>query len=288
MTGDSFPKLVSRSFTLPSSPDTVHSIAGITKGAGMIHPNMATTLGIICSDARVSPVALQHFLSTAVSETYNCISIEGDTSTNDMVAMFANGAASGPEIIHHGSSIPAPTDLLPQSKQQQLDDAIAFQQILTSCMAEMAQLVIRDAEGATKFITIRIMNSPSYPAAKHMASVIARSILVKTESAGKGPDWGTVAIALGYSLIDTPFAGKGITVPGLTSIGLAHEGKTVTFLHRGIPVPVDEHVAKHIMEQEDVEVVVDLRDDGMPRNVREAVYWTCDLTHEFVSMNSEL
>jgi glutamate N-acetyltransferase/amino-acid N-acetyltransferase len=93
-----FPKLASQTFDLPSSPNSIFSIAGITKGAGMIHPNMATTLSIICTDASVTPIAFQQLLSTAADKSYNCISIDGDTSTNDMVAMLANGASRGNEI----------------------------------------------------------------------------------------------------------------------------------------------------------------------------------------------
>lgn len=94
-TTDTFPKLASRQFELPSNPGIVYSMAGITKGAGMIHPNMATTLGIICTDAPILASDLQALLTDATDKTYNCISIEGDTSTNDMVAIFANGAAGG-------------------------------------------------------------------------------------------------------------------------------------------------------------------------------------------------
>jgi len=278
-TTDTFPKVASRTFTLPSSPYTTFSVAGITKGAGMIHPNMATTLGIICTDAPVTPTALQQLLSTAADKSYNCISIEGDTSTNDMITMFANGAAGGTEI-----------DFLPSAASQS-DDFVAFQRMLIGFMADMAKLVVRDGEGATKFITIRVRNSPSYPAAKHIASVVARSVLVKTGIYGENPSWGGVLAALGYSLIDTEFAGKGIIVPEMTSVSFmpVDGGAGLKFLQRGKPVKVEEAKAKEVMEQEDVEVVVDLRDDEQERrqNFQEAVYWTCDLTHEFVTINGD-
>ncbi len=278
-TTDTFPKVASRTFTLPSSPNTTFSIAGITKGAGMIHPNMATTLGIICTDATVTPKALQELLSTAADKSYNCISIEGDTSTNDMVAMLANGAAGGIEI-----------DFCPSAASQS-EDFVAFQRTLIEFMADMAKLVVRDGEGATKFITIRVRGSPSYLAAKHIASVIARSVLVKTAIYGKDPSWGGVLAALGYSLIDTEFAGKGIIVPELTSVSFVpiDGGAELKFLDKGSPAKVDEVRAKEVMDQEDVEVVVDLRDDGKAagQDVEEVVYWTCDLTHEFVTINGD-
>lgn len=277
-TTDTFPKIASRTFNLPSSPDTAFSIAGITKGAGMIHPNMATTLGIICADAPVTPNALQNLLSTAADKSYNCISIEGDTSTNDMVAMLANGAAGGAEISFD------------ESAASQSDDFIAFRRVLIEFMADMAKLVVRDGEGATKFITIRVRGAPSYPAAKHIASVIARSVLVKTGIYGKDPCWGGVLAALGYSLIDTEFAGRGIIIPELTSVSFVpvHGGAELKFLDKGSLSKVNEAYAKEIMEQEDVEVVINLRDDGKEeRKVEEAVYWTCDLTDEFVTINGD-
>jgi glutamate N-acetyltransferase/amino-acid N-acetyltransferase len=275
-TTDTFPKLASRTFTLPSSPNTTFAIAGITKGAGMIHPNMATTIGIICTDAPVTPIALQQLLSTAADKSYNCISIEGDTSTNDMVGMLANGAAGGTEIGFDPSAA------------SQSDDFVALQWTLIEFMADMAKLVVRDGEGASKFITIRVRSAPSYASGKHIASVIARSVLVKT---GSNPNWVSVLAALGYSLIDTEFAGKGIIVPELTSISFvsADGSPVLKFLDKGSPAKVDEARARQLMEQEDIEVVVNLRDVGKAtkHDIDEAVYWTCDLTHEFVTINGD-
>jgi glutamate N-acetyltransferase/amino-acid N-acetyltransferase len=196
-----------------------------------------------------------------------------------MVAMLANGAAGGTETGFHPSAA------------SQSDDFVAFQRTLIEFMADMAKLIVRDGEGATKFITIRVRGSPSYPAAKHIASVIARSVLVKTGIYGKDPNWGAVLAALGYSLIDTQFAGKGIIVPELTSVSFmpVDGGAELKFLDKGSPAKVDEARAKEVMEQEDVEVVVDLRDGGKGagQDVEETVYWTCDLTHEFVTINGD-
>ncbi|KAF1349173.1 ArgJ family-domain-containing protein [Delphinella strobiligena] len=196
LTTDTFPKMASRTFTLPSSPGVEFRLAGITKGAGMIHPNMATTLGIMCTDAPVTPSALQQLLSTAADKPYNCISIEGDTSTNDMVALLANGAAGG-RLVDFNPSLP-----------HQSRDLIALQKILIEYMAELAKLVVRDGEGATKFVTIRVRGAPSYTAGNRIASAIARSVLFKTGIYGEDPGWGCVSVALGYSLADTEFAGQ--------------------------------------------------------------------------------
>ncbi|KAF5877580.1 putative arginine biosynthesis bifunctional protein [Botrytis fragariae] len=277
-TTDTFPKLLSRTFSLPSLPNTKFSLAGITKGAGMIHPNMATTLGIICTDAPITPPALQQLLSTAADKSYNCISIEGDTSTNDMVTMFANGAAAP-------THSPIDFDTLAAS---QSEDFVAFQKILIEFMADLAKLVVRDGEGATKFITIRVRGAPTYPAGKHIASVIARSVLFKMGVYGKDPNPIGVLAALGYSLMDTKFAGKGIINCELTSVSFVpvDGAEELNFVKRGKLMEVDESRVKELMEKEDVEVVVDLRDDGGGKG-EEAVYWTCDITHEFVTINGD-
>ncbi|KAH6672540.1 hypothetical protein B0J14DRAFT_655416 [Halenospora varia] len=280
-TTDTFPKLASRTFTLPSSPNTTFSIAGITKGAGMIHPNMATTLGIICTDAPVTPSALQQLLSTAADKSYNCISIEGDTSTNDMVAIIANGAAT-PSNSH------PPIDF-DSSSASQSEDFIAFQKMLIEFMADLAKLVVRDGEGATKFITICVRGAPTYAAGKHIASVIARSVLFKTGAYGRDPNPIGVLAALGYSLIDTEFAGQDIIKPELTSVGFVpiDGGEELLFVNKGRLVAVDEVRVKELMEGEDVEVVVDLRADRTEGKEEEAIYWTCDITHDFVTINGD-
>ncbi|KAI5252280.1 hypothetical protein E4T42_03545 [Aureobasidium subglaciale] len=179
LTIDTFPKMASRNFTLPNSSVTFKLA-----------------------------VALQQHLSSAADKSYNCISIRGDTSTNDMVVMLANGAAGGDVVDSDPSA------------HHQSDDFVALQKVLVEYMAELAKLVVRDGEGATKFVTIRIKGAPSYPAGKCIASVIARSVLLKTALCGKDSGWENVAVALGYSLTDTEFAAQGIIVPESTSISL--------------------------------------------------------------------
>lgn len=256
----------------------------------MVHPNMATTLAIVCTDAPVTSEALQSLLSAAVDRSYNCISIEGDTSTNDMVVMLANGAAATAATAK-SSSEDIPVTFHPSAPlSEQSADFIALKGVLEGFMADMAKLVVRDAEGATKFITIRIRGLASYGAAKHIASVIARSVLVKTGIYGQDPNWVGILAALGYSLIDTQFAAKGIIVPGLTSVSMVDSKNKdeICFLKRGVPAEVDGSKAKNLMAEEDIEVIVNLRDDGKEGNSEEAVYWTSDLTHDFVTMNSDV
>lgn len=175
-TTDTFPKLMSRTFSLPSSPGVEFRIAGMTKGAGMIHPNMATLLGVIATDAPVSSAALPSALKHAVDRSFNSITIDGDTSTNDTVALLANGLAGGKEVVE-GSP-----------------DYDAFRAVLTDFAAELAQLVVRDGEGATKFVTIRVEESATEEAARKIASTIARSPLVKTALYGKDANWWVLCV----------------------------------------------------------------------------------------------
>jgi glutamate N-acetyltransferase / amino-acid N-acetyltransferase len=262
-TTDTFPKLRSRQFTLPSSPNTTYSICGMTKGAGMIHPNMATLLGIMCTDAPIAAPALQQLLSTAVDRSFNCISVDGDESTNDTLALFANGAAGGTEI---------------ESSDSQ--DYKEMQAVLVDFAADLAKLVVRDGEGATKFVTIRVTGASSYASAKKVASTIATSPLVKTALYGKDANWGRIVMATGR----TP--GVQDIDPNQTSVSFipADGSEELKLLVRGEPEAVDEGRAAEILEEEDLEIVVRLSDRP---GGEEAVYWTCDFSHEYVTINGD-
>lgn len=276
-TTDTFPKLVSTSFTLPSSgPSRTYSIAGMTKGAGMIHPNMATLLGILCTDAPITPPALQSLLTYAVTRSFNSISIDGDTSTNDTVAILANGAAGGDPITLSDSR----SSTLPSA------DYTAMQSILTSFTQSLAQLVVRDGEGATKFVTVRVINAPSYTDARAIASTVARSPLVKTALYGKDANWGRIVCAIGYTqglALDT-------VVPERTSVSFrpVDGSPELRLLVNGEPETVDEERAGKILQDEDLEIVVDLGGGGGEGKGRqEATYWFCDFSHEYVTINGD-
>ncbi len=225
----------------------------------MIHPNMATLLGIIATDAPVSPAVLPGLLKNAVNKSFNSISIDGDTSTNDTVAVLANGAAGG-KVIDSESS----------------EDYAAFQGTLTEFATDLAKLVVRDGEGATKFVTIRVTESPSETAARKIASTIATSPLVKTALYGKDANWGRILCATGYSLISEP--GQSINevpeiMPEKTSVSfIPTDGSPeLKLLVNGEPESVDEARAEEILELEDLEILVRLGGGK-----EEAVYWTCD------------
>ncbi|KAL2818449.1 arginine biosynthesis protein ArgJ [Aspergillus cavernicola] len=268
-TTDTFPKLLSRTFTLPSSPGRTYSLAGMTKGAGMIHPNMATLLGVIVTDAPIIPSALQSLLKSAVARSFNAISIDGDTSTNDTVAILANGAAGGAPINSSSSN-----------------DYTVMQEILTSFLQSLSQLVVRDGEGATKFVTVRIKNSPDYESAQLIASTIARSPLVKTALYGRDANWGRILCAVGY----TQGVAPGTVVPERTSVSFKPvDGSPVLkLLVNGEPEQVDEERASVILQEEDLEIVVDLGGGEKGElGGEEGVYWFCDFSHEYVTINGD-
>jgi glutamate N-acetyltransferase / amino-acid N-acetyltransferase len=242
----------------------------MTKGAGMIYPNLATLLGMIATDAPINPALLPSLLTQAVDRSFNSISIDGDTSTNDTVAILANGAAGGQEVTSTSS-----------------EDYTVFQEILTGFAIELAKLVVRDGEGATKFLTIRVMESASLEGARKVASTIARSPLVKTALYGKDANWGRILCATGYSRISEP--GMPVTevpdiVPEKTSVSfIPSDGSPeLKLLVNGEPEAVDEARAAEVLAFEDVEIVVRLSGGK-----EEAVYWTCDFSHEYVTINGD-
>ncbi|KAI7188965.1 arginine biosynthesis bifunctional protein ArgJ beta chain [Hortaea werneckii] len=326
-TTDTFPKLISRTFTLPSHPETEYRIAGMTKGAGMIHPNMATLLGIICTDAKISPSAIDGMLRIATRGTFNCITIDGDTSTNDTVALFASGAAAPedqPAIEHESRS------RRNQEPETPSEDAQAFLAVLQDFMRDLAQLVVRDGEGATKFVTVRVQSDISYRTAKRAANSIATSSLVKTALYGKDANWGRILCAIGYApgiipSVETPLSTSTMDMEGSlyqvgperTSVSFvpADGSPELKLLVRGEPEQVDEARAKEILEMEDLEILVRLDDGPLTKaQVRdmekrasfamskglsadkltqedrkqfEAVVWTCDFSHEYVTINGD-
>jgi glutamate N-acetyltransferase/amino-acid N-acetyltransferase len=237
----------------------------MTKGAGMIHPNMATLLGIITTDAPISPSVLPSALKYAVDRSFNSITIDGDTSTNDTLALLANGAAGGNEVISEDSA-----------------DFKAFQATLTEFATELAQLIVRDGEGATKFVTIRVTEAASETAARKIASTIARSPLVKTALYGKDANWGRILCATGYSLISEPTEAVNDVpeiVPEKTNVSfIPTDGSPeLKLLVNGEPEVVDEVRAAEILEFEDLEILVRLGTGDKSAN-----YWTCDYSHEYM------
>lgn len=245
----------------------------MTKGAGMIHPNMATLLGIIATDAPVSPALIPSLLRSAVDSSFNSITIDGDTSTNDTVALLANGAAGGREVV-----------------DEQGPDYAALASAVRSLATDLAQLVVRDGEGATKFVTVQVTESSSEAAARKVASTIARSPLVKTALYGRDANWGRILCATGYSLLSEPGSSASVTaaadeaanavvVPEKTSVSFVPtDGSAeLKLLVNGEPEAVDEARASEILQAEDLHILVRLG-----TGEKEAKYWTCDYSHEYM------
>ncbi|GAB7362167.1 hypothetical protein MBLNU230_g2193t1 [Neophaeotheca triangularis] len=288
-TTDTFPKLLSRTFTLPSHPETTYSIAGMTKGAGMIHPNMGTLLGILCTDVSLEQNSSVLALRRATNLSFNAISIDGDTSTNDAVALFANGATT--PTTNPSTN---PIEFTRDPDEQQSADATAFESVLSSFMTDLAKLVVRDGEGATKFVTIRVRgdNAASKQNPRSLVTRVAKSIatssLVKTALYGKDANWGRILCAIGYA----PGIKRGAINPERTSVSFvpADGSAELPLLVRGEPEKVDEVRAKEILEMEDLEILVRLDDDGPETSEKwdqEAVVWTCDFSHEYVTINGD-
>jgi len=259
MTTDTRPKTASARLVIDETP--IH-IAGMSKGSGMIHPNMATMLGVLVTDARLTPAAAQQALRLAADASFNRISVDGDTSTNDTVALLANGMAGGPHI---------------ETETPGFD---AFVRALTDVSITLAQAIVRDGEGATKFVTVQVSGLADDAAAHRVAEAIATSPLVKTAIYGGDANWGRILAAAGYSGADfDPDAAE------LWITGGAHADAYLPSLHivsKGMPLDYDEAASSERFAQP--ELLIDLRlGDGPGRDVM----WTCDLSHEYVTINGE-
>lgn len=257
MTTDTKPKLASRTFTLG---DATITLTGVAKGAGMIHPNMATMLSVVATDLNIAQPLLQTALAAAAKGSFNRISIDGDTSTNDTVLLLANGLAGNEEIVDVA------------------DPAFdAFQSILTELCADLAQAIVRDGEGATKFITLDVRGAESDANAHRIANAIATSPLVKTAFYGGDANWGRILAAAGY-------AGVAID-PDRVSLSIAGDGEPLQLVAGGLPTEYAESAAAAIFAQAEIQVFLDL--DAGGDKPGQATVWTCDLSHEYVSVNAD-
>jgi glutamate N-acetyltransferase/amino-acid N-acetyltransferase len=242
MTTDTRPKLAARRVGAAS-------LLGIAKGAAMIHPNMATMLAVVVSDAAVEPAALHAMLRRAADRSFNAISVDGDTSTNDTVLVLANGMAG-------------PVDLA------------EFETALAGVCTDLAQQIVRDAEGASKFITVRVSGAASEAGARQAAQTIATSVLVKTAVYGGDPNWGRVLAAAGRSGVDLDPACAALWFSG-------DGGPEYQVVAAGAPLPYDEAEAARIFACRDLLIHLDLG-----AGAAEATVWTSDLTHDYVSLNA--
>ncbi len=249
MTTDTFPKLT---HTLFKKGKKLYTITGVAKGAGMIAPNMATMLSFIVTDIPIAGKALKLTVKEAVAETFNCITVDGDMSTNDMVIVMANGAAGG-------------TVLDEQSRYFK-----NFKRSLTELMDTLARMIASDGEGATKLITIRIKGAKSKSDARKAALTVANSPLVKTAIYGHDANWGRIMAALGRS-------GAKIK-EDLVSIKI----NNIQIVKNGLATGKDPEAGESIKNSKEVTIDIDLSNGPYPFKV-----YTCDLTEEYIRINAE-
>jgi len=247
-TTDTRPKTAAASFKMAGK--RIHFV-GCAKGAGMIHPNMATTLAFVVTDAAISPSLLKKTLQDVTSRTFNSISVDGDTSTNDTLLVLANGEAGAP-------SIKAGTRA-----------HRAFSAALEHVCRSLALQIVADGEGAQRVIEIEVRHAKTEAAAKRIAETIATSPLVKTAFAGGDPNWGRIFSAAGRSGVKFD--------PGLVDIKMAG----IPVLRRGQPVDFNERAASNKLLADHVPLIVDLH-----AGTATARYWTCDFTSEYVRINA--
>jgi glutamate N-acetyltransferase/amino-acid N-acetyltransferase len=251
MTTDTFPKAA---FAQAVIGDRTVSLVGIIKGSGMIAPDMATMLGYIFTDAAVEPQFLQQMLSAANRTSFSCITVDSDTSTSDTVLAFATGKAGNAPL----SSFDDP-------------GADAFQSALSDVCRQLAHLVVRDGEGASKFIEISVTGAQSDASAHKIALSIANSPLVKTAIAGEDANWGRIVMAVGKA--GEPAERDKLSI-GFGGVQVARNGLAVEGYD-------EAPVAAHLKGRE-IDIAVDL---GLGSG--RATVWTCDLTHGYISINAD-
>lgn len=251
-TTDTYPKGSCRVAEIDGVPV---KIVGIAKGSGMIAPDMATMLGFVFTDAKLSPEILQTLLQFSVRDTFNAATVDGDTSTNDTVLLFATGKAEGqPEISRPGD--------------RRLSN---FRNKLYEVMKDLAQQIVKDGEGAQKFITVEVNGATSSGSAKKVALSIANSPLVKTAIAGEDANWGRVVMAVGKAGEPADRDKLAISFGPHT---LAKKGR--------VHPDYDEKTVSAYMKGNEIEISVDL---GLAKG--HARVWTCDLTHGYISINAD-
>jgi glutamate N-acetyltransferase/amino-acid N-acetyltransferase len=228
-------------------------IAGVAKGSGMIHPDMATLLSFVTTDAAVGKEALRKALKRAIDKSFNRVSVDGDTSTNDMLAVLANGAAGNEPITKSDGA-----------------DFELFVGALTDVCRDLAIQVARDGEGARKLITIRIRRAPNERDAARIAATIATSPLVKTAIAGADANWGRILAAAGRSGVKFDPSKVEIKLGGLA------------VARNGVGLPFNEERALEILKRDEVIVTFDMR-----QGEAEVDEWTCDLTEDYVHINAD-
>ena len=253
MTTDTVRKEVAVEFTLGGK---TCRLGGIAKGSGMIHPNMATMLVFLTTDAAISPAMLQKALSGDIANTFNMLSIDGDTSTNDMVTILANGLAGNPEVTEEGA------------------DFTAFMQTLNSVTIALCRKIAGDGEGATKLLECKVTGAADLATAKTVAKSVICSSLLKAAMFGADANWGRVLCAIGYS-------GADVDVHKV-DVAFSSPAGTVAVCKDGAGLNFSEEKAKQVLLEKEIEILVELNSGDAASTA-----WGCDLTYDYVRINGD-
>jgi len=232
------------------------NMAGIAKGSGMIHPNMGTMLAYICCDAAIAQPLLDKALRLAVNKTFNMITVDGDTSTNDMVSILCNGMADNEEITDENS-----------------EEYVLFCDELEELCRHLAKLIVSDGEGSTKIVEYRVEHAATLEDARTMVHTVMNSNLVKTAIFGTDPNWGRILMAAGNSRVDFD--------PDKLDLYIG-TNRSIKILEQGQPISQDRSELKKEMQSSNVTIVIDLNGGK-----ESAVGWGCDLSYEYVRINAE-
>ncbi len=253
MTTDTVDKQAAVEFTLGGK---TCRLGGMAKGSGMIHPNMATMLVFITTDAAISPEMLRKALSSDVQETFNMVSVDGDTSTNDMVTLLANGLAGNEEITAEGP------------------DFTLFMKALNTVTMALCRMIAGDGEGATRLLECIVTGAPSREVARVTAKSVICSSLVKAAMFGADANWGRILCAIGYS-------GAAVDV-GKIDVAFRSAKGEIPVCKNGAGIPFSEEKAKEILLEKEIDILVGLNDGP-----ETATAWGCDLTYDYVKINGD-
>lgn len=253
MTTDTRRKEVAVRFPLGGKTCTV---GGIAKGSGMIHPNMATMLCFVTTDAAIAPALLQKALKCVADETFNMVSVDGDTSTNDMLSILANGEAGNPEIVSMDA------------------DYYHFAQGLMMVCRQIAKELAADGEGATKLLECTVTGAPDKATAKKVAKSVVCSSLFKAAMFGEDANWGRILCAIGYT--DAEF------LIDRVAVSLSSGAGSVYVCENGAGVPFSEEQAKRILSEKEIHIEIDMGQGG-----ESATAWGCDLSYDYVKINGD-
>ncbi len=253
MTTDTFSKKISVEVEIDGI--TV-SIGGIAKGSGMIHPNMGTMLGFITTDINIDRDLLDEALKSSTLDSYNMISVDGDTSTNDTVIVMANGEAKNSKI----------TD-----KEENYEK---FKEALHYVNINLSKQIIKDGEGAGKFLAVTVEGAKTKEDARTLTMSVINSSLVKTAFFGEDANWGRIVCALGYTGIEFDL--------NKTSINFTSDGKKVDLMENGVPIEFSEEQAKAVLSADEIEVNITLGEGN-----ETATAWGCDLSYDYIKINAD-